>query len=71
VSDVGLKTRKAETSRNQGSEIKRNCYVYQPIAPLSAPKIQEVIQLLDGWFSVWPKNATEFPVKPSVKIPRS
>ncbi|KAJ6486472.1 SPOC like C-terminal domain-containing protein [Mycena vitilis] len=42
-------TRKAETSRNQGSEIKRNCYVYQPIAPLSAPKIQELIQLLDAF----------------------
>ncbi|KAJ7118563.1 SPOC like C-terminal domain-containing protein [Mycena crocata] len=43
-------TKKAETSsRNQGSEIKRNCYVYQPIAPLSAPKIQELIQLLDAF----------------------
>ncbi|KAJ7044846.1 SPOC like C-terminal domain-containing protein [Mycena alexandri] len=42
-------TRKAETSRNQGSEIKRNCFVYQPIAPLSAPKIQELIQLLDAF----------------------
>ncbi|KAK7062206.1 hypothetical protein R3P38DRAFT_3303206 [Favolaschia claudopus] len=42
-------TRKAETSRNQGSEIKRNCFVYQPISPLSAPKIQELIQLLDAF----------------------
>ncbi|KAJ6521110.1 SPOC like C-terminal domain-containing protein [Mycena capillaripes] len=42
-------TRKAESSRNQGSEIKKNCYVYQPIAPLSAPKIQELIQLLDAF----------------------
>ncbi|KAJ7639391.1 SPOC like C-terminal domain-containing protein [Roridomyces roridus] len=43
-------TRKAEsTSRTQGSEIKRNCYVYQPIGPLSAPKIQELIQLLDAF----------------------
>ncbi|KAJ7167691.1 SPOC like C-terminal domain-containing protein [Mycena filopes] len=42
-------TRKAETSRNQGSEIKKNCFVYQPIAPLSAPKIQELIQLLDAF----------------------
>ncbi|KAJ7098685.1 SPOC like C-terminal domain-containing protein [Mycena belliarum] len=42
-------TRKVETSRNQGSEIKKNCFVYQPIAPLSAPKIQELIQLLDAF----------------------
>ncbi|KAJ6561453.1 SPOC like C-terminal domain-containing protein [Mycena vulgaris] len=42
-------TRKTETSRNQGSEIKKNCFVYQHIAPLSAPKIQELIQLLDAF----------------------
>ncbi|KAF8193327.1 SPOC like C-terminal domain-containing protein [Pholiota molesta] len=40
-------TRKSEASRTQ-SEIKRNTYLYQPIAPLSAPKIQELIQLLDA-----------------------
>lgn len=43
-----MKTRKSEASRTQGSEIKRNTYLYQPIAPLSAPKVQELIQLLDG-----------------------
>ncbi|KAJ6615653.1 Ku DNA-binding complex Ku70 subunit [Mycena sp. CBHHK59/15] len=42
-------TRRAETSRNLGSEIKQNCFVYQPIAPLNAPKIQELIQLLDAF----------------------
>ncbi|KAJ7129186.1 SPOC like C-terminal domain-containing protein [Mycena epipterygia] len=42
-------TRKSDTNRNQGSEIKNNCYVYQPIAPLNAPTIQELIQLLDAF----------------------
>ncbi|CAA7265755.1 unnamed protein product [Cyclocybe aegerita] len=41
-------TRKSETSRSQGSEIKRNTFLFQPIGPLSAPKVQEVIQLLDA-----------------------
>ncbi|KAF8214122.1 SPOC like C-terminal domain-containing protein [Mycena galopus ATCC 62051] len=53
--------RKAETSRNQGSEIKRNCYVYQPIAPLSAPKIQELIQLLDAFREDPEELKTQFP----------
>ncbi|KAJ7248523.1 SPOC like C-terminal domain-containing protein [Mycena rebaudengoi] len=43
-------TKRAETSHNQGgSEIKKNCFVYQPIEPLNAPKIQELIQLLDAF----------------------
>ncbi|KAF8149083.1 SPOC like C-terminal domain-containing protein [Crassisporium funariophilum] len=41
-------TRKSETSRNQGSEIKKGTFVFQPISPLSAPKVQEIIQLLDA-----------------------
>ncbi|KDR78542.1 hypothetical protein GALMADRAFT_243950 [Galerina marginata CBS 339.88] len=41
-------TRKSETSRGQGSEIKGNTYLFQPISPLSAPKVQELIQLLDA-----------------------
>lgn len=43
-----VKTRKSETTRQQGSEIKKNTFLFQPITPLSAPKIQEIIQLLDG-----------------------
>ncbi|TFK34525.1 SPOC like C-terminal domain-containing protein [Crucibulum laeve] len=41
-------TRKSEANRRQGSEIKRGTFVYQSIAPLNAPKIQELIQLLDA-----------------------
>ncbi|KAJ3512006.1 hypothetical protein NLJ89_g3774 [Agrocybe chaxingu] len=41
-------TRKSEASRSQGSEIKRNTFLFQPIGPLSAPKVQEIIQLLDA-----------------------
>jgi len=40
-------TRKAETSRGQGSEIKKNTFLYQPISPLNPTSIQELIQLLD------------------------
>ncbi|KAF9072547.1 ku70-like protein [Rhodocollybia butyracea] len=39
-------SRKPETSRKQGSEIKKNMVLFQPIAPISAPAIQELIQLL-------------------------
>ncbi|KIM39192.1 hypothetical protein M413DRAFT_447154 [Hebeloma cylindrosporum] len=41
-------TRKSETTRTQGSEIKRNTFLFQPISPLSASTVQEVIQLLDA-----------------------
>ncbi|KAF8835667.1 Ku DNA-binding complex, Ku70 subunit [Paxillus ammoniavirescens] len=33
--------------KGYASEIKKNCFVYQPIAPVSAPIIQELIRLLD------------------------
>ncbi|KIJ11497.1 hypothetical protein PAXINDRAFT_171745 [Paxillus involutus ATCC 200175] len=33
--------------KGYASEIKKNCFVYQPIAPVSAPTIQELIRLLD------------------------
>ncbi|KAJ7462125.1 SPOC like C-terminal domain-containing protein [Mycena latifolia] len=61
-------TRKAETSsRNEGSEIKRNCYVYQPIGPLSAPKIQELIQLLDAFREDSEELKNNFPPMPDGK----
>ncbi|PPQ83990.1 hypothetical protein CVT25_000536 [Psilocybe cyanescens] len=41
-------TRRSETNRSEGSEIKKNTFLFQPISPLSAPKIQELIQLLDA-----------------------
>ncbi|KAJ7637214.1 SPOC like C-terminal domain-containing protein [Mycena rosella] len=59
--------RKAETSRNQGSEIKKNCFVYQPIAPLSAPKIQELIQLLDAFREDPEELKNNFPPIPDGK----
>ncbi|KAJ7265510.1 SPOC like C-terminal domain-containing protein [Mycena haematopus] len=54
-------TRKAETSSRNGSEIKKNCYVYQPIEPLSAPKIQELIQLLDAFREDTEELKKQFP----------
>ncbi|KAK7043879.1 ATP-dependent DNA helicase II subunit 1 [Paramarasmius palmivorus] len=43
-------TRKAKSDgpRGQGSEIKRNTYLFQPISALGAPTIQELMQLLDS-----------------------
>ncbi|KAJ3811893.1 SPOC like C-terminal domain-containing protein [Lentinula aff. lateritia] len=41
-------TRKLDTPRTQGSEIKKNMFLYQPIGPISAPTIQELIQLLNA-----------------------
>ncbi|KAH7869395.1 SPOC like C-terminal domain-containing protein [Lentinula edodes] len=40
-------TRNPDTPRTQGSEIKKNMFLYQPIGPISVPTIQELIQLLN------------------------
>ncbi|KAG1822093.1 SPOC like C-terminal domain-containing protein [Suillus variegatus] len=40
-------TRSSET-KNHATEIKKNSFVYQPITIISAPAIQELIQLLDA-----------------------
>ncbi|KAG2147725.1 SPOC like C-terminal domain-containing protein [Suillus bovinus] len=40
-------TRSSET-KNHATEIKKNSFVYQPITLISAPAIQELIQLLDA-----------------------
>ncbi|KAJ4466240.1 SPOC like C-terminal domain-containing protein [Lentinula aciculospora] len=40
-------SREPDTPRTQGSEIKKNMFLYQPIGPISAPTIQELIQLLN------------------------
>jgi hypothetical protein len=47
---VGGQTRKNDRKEKggAGSEIKQNNYIYQHITPISAPKIQELIQLLEG-----------------------
>ncbi|KAF9219431.1 Ku DNA-binding complex, Ku70 subunit [Gyrodon lividus] len=33
--------------KEYASEIKKNCFVYQPITPISAPTIQDLLRLLD------------------------
>ncbi|CAK5275225.1 unnamed protein product [Mycena citricolor] len=38
-----------EASGIQGSEIKANCYLAQPIGPLSVERIHDLIQLLEGF----------------------
>lgn len=40
-------TRRNEAS-GQVSEIKKNNFVFQPIATINAPKVQELIQLIDS-----------------------
>lgn len=41
-------TTRRNESTSQGSEIKHNNFVYQPIAQISAPKVLELMQLLDA-----------------------
>ncbi|KXN91753.1 ATP-dependent DNA helicase II subunit 1 [Leucoagaricus sp. SymC.cos] len=41
-------TRRSENGRTEASELKRNTFIFQPISLLSAPKVQELIQLLDA-----------------------
>ncbi|KAF7332555.1 SAP domain-containing protein [Mycena kentingensis (nom. inval.)] len=51
----------AESTSRTGSEIKKNCYIYQPMAPLSAPKIQELKHLLDEFRQDSDTLASNFP----------
>jgi ATP-dependent DNA helicase 2 subunit 1 len=46
---VCLKTRRNE-GKGQGADIKKNNFVQQPIGVISAPRIQELMQLVDGEF---------------------
>ncbi|KAF9262489.1 Ku DNA-binding complex, Ku70 subunit [Marasmius fiardii PR-910] len=41
-------TRKSDAPRGQGSEIKKGTYLFQPISPLGAPIIQELMILLES-----------------------
>ncbi|KAF5345659.1 hypothetical protein D9757_014209 [Collybiopsis confluens] len=41
-------SRKADSSRTQVSELKQNTFLYQPPGPISAPTIQQLIELLNG-----------------------
>jgi ATP-dependent DNA helicase 2 subunit 1 len=43
-----LKTRPTEITKGQGAEIKKGTFLYQPISLLSAPKVLELAQLLEG-----------------------
>lgn len=54
-----FKTRRTENGRIEVSELKRNTFVFQPISPLSAPKVQELIQILEGLWRVFfiPSNS--------------
>lgn len=45
---IPLQTKRAESKRGQGSEIKKNTYLYQPIAPLDPNTVQNIIQLLES-----------------------
>jgi ATP-dependent DNA helicase 2 subunit 1 len=60
MSYVALQTRQSER-KSQVSEIKKNTFAYQPIGQISAPKIRELMQLLDGLYplSLTP-NGTRF-----------
>ncbi|KAJ8077604.1 ATP-dependent DNA helicase II subunit 1 [Marasmius tenuissimus] len=41
-------TRRSDAPRGQGSEIKRGTFLFQPISPLGAPMIQELMILLES-----------------------
>ncbi|KAF8799055.1 Ku DNA-binding complex, Ku70 subunit [Phlegmacium glaucopus] len=62
-------TRKSDTTRQQGSEIKKNTFLFQPIAPLSAPKVQELIQLLDAARENPEELRTMFPPLKEGRVP--
>ncbi|KAG2115015.1 SPOC like C-terminal domain-containing protein [Suillus clintonianus] len=48
VGIVLFNTTRSSEAKNHATEIKKNSFVYQPILPISAPVIQELIQLLDA-----------------------
>ncbi|KAK0472013.1 SPOC like C-terminal domain-containing protein [Armillaria novae-zelandiae] len=62
-------TRKNEKNGNQGSEIKNNTFLYQPIAPLSAPTIQELVHLLDASRDDPDELNKEFPPLSDKRVP--
>ncbi|KIJ62975.1 hypothetical protein HYDPIDRAFT_114120 [Hydnomerulius pinastri MD-312] len=47
VGIVLFNTTRPSEAKDRTSEIKKNAFVYQPIAPISAPTIQELIRLID------------------------
>ena len=56
-----VKTRQANTNRGQGSEIKKNTYLYQPIGPIDAPTIKNLMRLLESARENPGKLREEFP----------
>ncbi|TFK50167.1 ku70-like protein [Heliocybe sulcata] len=61
-------TRKNE-STSQGSEIKRNNFIYQSIAQISAPKVMELMQLLDAAREDPEYLRNEFPPVAGKRVP--
>ncbi|KAF8992365.1 SPOC like C-terminal domain-containing protein [Cyathus striatus] len=41
-------TRRSESRQGQGADLNDGTFLYEPISPLSAPKVQQLIQLLDA-----------------------
>ncbi|TFK63151.1 Ku DNA-binding complex, Ku70 subunit [Pluteus cervinus] len=62
-------SRKSDLTRAQGSEIKRNTYIYQPISMMSAPKIQELMQLLEAAREDPSELRKEFPPLEGKRVP--
>lgn len=48
LNNVGLIQTRCNEVKGYASEIKKNSLVYQQIAPVSAPTIQQLIRLVDG-----------------------
>ncbi|KAF5359498.1 hypothetical protein D9756_002900 [Leucocoprinus leucothites] len=62
-------TRKSENGRREVSELKRNTFVFQPISLLSAPKVQELIQILDAARENPNELRDTFPPLPGKRVP--
>ncbi|KAH7910526.1 SPOC like C-terminal domain-containing protein [Hygrophoropsis aurantiaca] len=62
-------TTRPNDTKGRASELKKNSYIYQPIAPISAPTIQELIQLLDAAREDPELLKTTFPPVPGKKMP--
>ncbi|KAH9481902.1 ATP-dependent DNA helicase II subunit 1 [Psilocybe cubensis] len=62
-------TRKSDANKNQGSEIKKGTYLLQPISPLSAPKVQELMKLLNAAREDLDELRKEFPPLTTGRVP--
>ncbi|EMD33370.1 hypothetical protein CERSUDRAFT_108161 [Gelatoporia subvermispora B] len=62
-------TRRNEATAGQGAEIKKGTYVYQPIATIDAPKVQELMRLLDAVRDKPKLLSQEFPPLTESRVP--